>query len=57
MKLALCQFIGDHKKEPNVQNVLKFAEEAAENNANLLCFHEICTTSYFCYEENYDHCS
>jgi N-carbamoylputrescine amidase len=57
MKLALCQFIGNHEKEPNVLNVLKYAKEAGESGANLLCFHEICTTSYFCYEENYDHCA
>ena len=57
MKLALCQFIGNHEKEPNILNVLKYTKEAAENGANLLCFHEICTTSYFCYEENYEHCA
>ena len=57
MKVALCQFIGNAEKEPNVQNVLRYAREAGDAGANLLCFHEICTTSYFCYEENYAHCA
>ena len=57
MKVALCQFVGDVETEPNIQNVLRYAREAGDQGANLLCFHEICTTSYFCYEENYDHCA
>ncbi|MBI2880932.1 MAG: acyltransferase [Candidatus Tectomicrobia bacterium] len=57
MKVALCQFIGDVDKEANIQNVLRYARQAGDNGANLICFHELCTTTYFCYEENYDHCA
>lgn len=55
MKVALCQFIGDVEKEPNVQKLLRYAREAGDHGANLICFHELSTTSYFCYEENYAH--
>ncbi len=57
MKVALCQFIGHVDKEPNIQNVLRYAREAGDAGANLVCFHEICTTAYFCFEENYAHCA
>ncbi|MFQ5914836.1 MAG: nitrilase-related carbon-nitrogen hydrolase [Nitrospinota bacterium] len=57
MKVALCQFVGNVEKEPNIQNVLRYARQAGDQGAALVCFHELCTTSYFCYEENYAHCA
>jgi beta-ureidopropionase len=51
-RIALVQFSGHASKEVNVQKAEDLAREAAGNDARIVCFPELCTTTYFCYERN-----
>jgi beta-ureidopropionase len=52
VKLALAQFSGHRDKELNVRTAERMARNAASRGANIICFPELCTTIYFCYENN-----
>ncbi|HEV2283454.1 MAG TPA: nitrilase-related carbon-nitrogen hydrolase [bacterium] len=55
VKLALAQFSGNRDKELNVQAAERMTREAAAHGARIVCFPELCTTIYFCYENNPEH--
>ena len=38
-------------KKANIDNQMKFVEEAASQGVQMLCFQEIFTTPYFCAEQ------
>ena len=51
-RVALVQFSGHASKDVNVQKAEDLARQAAGNGAQIVCFPELCTTTYFCYERN-----
>ena len=51
-RVALVQFSGHASKNVNVQKAEDLARQAAGNGAQIICFPELCTTTYFCYERN-----
>jgi N-carbamoylputrescine amidase len=51
-RLALVQFSGNADKDVNVRKAEDLARQAAGNGAKIVCFPELCTTTYFCYERN-----
>lgn len=53
-KVALVQFSANRDVEYNVQRAEQMAREAASNGAQIICYHELATTIYFCYENNDD---
>jgi N-carbamoylputrescine amidase len=55
IQIAGIQFSGDAKKEKNLEKVARLASEAAARGAQVICFPELCTTTYFCTEANYAH--
>src|SRR5207244_5453193 len=52
VRVALVQFSGHVSKDINVQKAEDLARQAAGNGAKIVCFPELCTTTYFCYERN-----
>jgi N-carbamoylputrescine amidase len=54
VKVALAQYSGNTNKEVNVRKAETMAREAATNGAKIICFPELSTTIYFCYELNPD---
>ena len=52
VKLALAHFSGNRDKEINVRTAERMTREAAARGARIVCFPELCTTVYFCYENN-----
>src|SRR5205814_6343705 len=51
-RIALVQFSGNTSKDVNVRKAEDLARQAAGNGAKIVCFPELCTTTYFCYENN-----
>ncbi|MDH3729708.1 MAG: hypothetical protein OES13_01085 [Acidimicrobiia bacterium] len=51
IKVALAQFAGGEDIEENVTMIEKQIAEAAGNGAGLIAFHELATTTYFCFED------
>jgi len=51
-RIALVQFSGNVDKDVNVRKAEDLARQAAGNGAKIVCFPELCTTTYFCYERN-----
>lgn len=41
----------DEIKKANIDNQMKFVEDAAKQGVQMLCFQEIFTTPYFCAEQ------
>lgn len=52
LKLAVAQFVSDTTVEGNRRKLVELAERAAEDGADLITFHEIANTHYFCYDED-----
>lgn len=50
VKVALAQFSGHRSKEINIEKAERMAREATANGAKIVCFPELSTTIYFCYE-------
>ena len=55
VRVALAQFSGHESKEINIQKAEALARQAAGNGARIVCFPELCTTTYFCYERDPRH--
>jgi N-carbamoylputrescine amidase len=51
-RIGLGQFTASSDREHNLTEVAKLIGEAAQTEVDLLCFHELATTTYFCYENN-----
>jgi beta-ureidopropionase len=49
---ALVQFSGHESKEINVRKAEDLARQAAGNGARIICFPELCTTIYFCFNRD-----
>ena len=56
-KAAMIQFSGSLEKEKNIEKSRTYIAQAVEGGAQIICLQELFNTTYFCYEENYDHCS
>ena len=52
VRAALVQFSGHESKEINVGKAEDLARQAAGNGAQIICFPELCTTIYFCFERD-----
>lgn len=52
VRVALAQFSGNESKEINIQKAEGLARQAAGNGARIICFPEVCTTLYFCFERD-----
>lgn len=52
VRVALAQFNGHESKERNVQKAEELARQAAGNGARIVCFPELCTTIYFCFDRD-----
>jgi N-carbamoylputrescine amidase len=48
----LIQFSGHESKEINIQKAEHLARQAAGNGARIICFPELCTTIYFCFDRD-----
>lgn len=51
VKVALAQFVGTDDRDENVTKVEQQIAEAADNGARLVVFHELATTTYFCFDD------
>ena len=49
-RVSLVKFSGHVSKDVNVQKAEDLGRQAAGNGAQIVCFPELCTTTYFCYE-------
>jgi beta-ureidopropionase len=52
VRVALAQFSGHESKESNIQKAEALARQAAGNGAKVICFPELCTTIYFCFDRD-----
>jgi N-carbamoylputrescine amidase len=52
VRTALVQFSGHESKDVNVRKAEDLARQAAGNGARIICFPELCTTIYFCFERD-----
>ena len=52
VRAALVQFSGHESKEINVAKAEDLARQAAGNGAQIICFPELCTTIYFCFDRD-----
>jgi beta-ureidopropionase len=52
VRVALAQFSGHESKEVNIRKAEDLARQAAGNGARIVCFPELCTTTYFCYDRD-----
>lgn len=51
IRIALAQFESSVEVEKNREKLVAAVEEAGARGANLVAFHELATTSYFCYDD------
>ena len=56
VRVALVQFSGHESKEINIQKAEDLARQAAGNGARIICFPELCTTIYFCFDRDTKWC-
>lgn len=52
VRVALAQFSGHVDKNVNIEKAESLARQAAGNGAKVVCFPELCTTIYFCFERD-----
>jgi N-carbamoylputrescine amidase len=55
VRAALAQFSGHWDKAANLRKAEALARQAAAAGARIICFPELCTTIYFCFENNPEH--
>ncbi len=53
IKIALIQTLCLEDKASNIKKTLKYAKEAANNGAKIICTQELFATQYFCQSEDY----
>ncbi len=53
VKVAIVQFTGDMETEKNVEKILRYSVEAADNGAQVICHQELANSAYFCFEEEH----
>src|SRR5260370_23200950 len=52
VRVALAQFSGHIDKNINIEKAEGLARQAAGNGAQVVCFPELCTTIYFCFDRD-----
>jgi beta-ureidopropionase len=52
VRVALAQFSGHIDKNVNIEKAENLARQAAGNGAKVVCFPELCTTIYFCFDRD-----
>jgi beta-ureidopropionase len=52
VRAALVQFSGHESKERNIRKAEDLARQAAGNGARIICFPELATTIYFCFDRD-----
>lgn len=52
VRVALVQFSGHESREVNGRKAEDLARQAAGNGARIICFPELCTTIYFCFDRD-----
>jgi N-carbamoylputrescine amidase len=52
VRVALAQFSGHIDKNINIEKAESLARQAAGNGAQVVCFPELCTTIYFCFDRD-----
>ena len=52
VRVALAQFSGHIDKNINIEKAESLARQAAGNGAKVVCFPELCTTIYFCFDRD-----
>jgi beta-ureidopropionase len=52
VKIACAQFVSSDDKEESLQRIEAKIAEAAAEGAQLVAFHELATTSYFCFDRD-----
>ena len=52
VRVALAQFSGHTSKDINIQKAERLARQAAGHGARIICFPELCTTIYFCFDRD-----
>jgi len=52
VRAALVQFGGHESKEINIRKAEDLARQAAGNGARIICFPELATTIYFCFDRD-----
>ena len=52
VRVALAQFSGHIDKNINVEKAENLARQAAGNGAQVVCFPELCSTIYFCFDRD-----
>src|SRR5262245_17316894 len=52
VRAALVQFSGHESKDVNIRKAEDLARQAAGNGARIICFPELCTTIYFCFDRD-----
>ena len=52
VRVALAQFSGHIDKNVNIEKAESLARQAAGNGAKVVCFPELCTTIYFCFDRD-----
>jgi N-carbamoylputrescine amidase len=52
VRVALAQFSGHESKDVNVRKAEDLARQAAGNGARIICFPELATTVYFCFDRD-----
>ena len=52
VRVALAQFSGHIDKNVNIKKAENLARQAAGNGAKVVCFPELCTTIYFCFDRD-----
>ena len=52
VRAALVQFSGHIDKNINIEKAENLARQAAGNGAKVVCFPELCTTIYFCFDRD-----
>ena len=57
VKIAVIQSACTSDPQQNITHAVSSAREAAGKGAQIICFQELFTSIYFCYEENYHHFS
>lgn len=50
VRAALAQFSGNREKEPNILKAEAMTRTAAAQGAQIICFPELASTMYFCYD-------
>jgi beta-ureidopropionase len=55
VRIALIQFVADFDKNTNMEKIIRYTKESAENGAQIICHQELATTYYFGIDQELSH--